>query len=106
MPIECAVVIFEGTAPVVQFTFYDIGGALANPTAMLVRVQDPDDNVVDYTTPDATITNPSVGVWQWTPANAPAPGTWSVYGAGTAGILAAAEIAFAVKASTVPPPGP
>lgn len=100
---ECAVTVLEGTLPAIRFTFRDYDGVLADPGAITVRVLGPTGGPAEYDTPTPHIVKLSLGVWQFTFPDPPTPGTWRVYGAGTAGVIAAAETAVAVKAATVPP---
>lgn len=100
----CAVTVFEGTQVALSMTFRALDGALADPTDILVRVSPPGVPSIDYTTPDPTITNDSVGQWTFTFPTGLAPGTWKVYVAGTAGVLASTETAISVRASEVAAP--
>jgi hypothetical protein len=100
---DCAVTVLEGTQPAVTFRFRNLDGEPASPTTMYVRVESPGGSVDEYTSPDAALTNPLTGVWRFLFPFPPGPGIWKVYGAGTAGVIAAAETAVGVKASTVAP---
>lgn len=98
----CAATVLQGTQPTVTFQFRDLdSGLLADPSEVYVRVEGPGGVVAEYTTPSAHIVNVSTGVWRFTFPNIPPPGTWKVYGAGTAGVIAAAETSIAVKSSKV-----
>ena len=97
----CDLTVLEGTQPSVTATFR-VAAVLTDPGDILVRTLSPSGTLTSYTTPDATITNGSIGVWTFTfPAALTEVGTWKVYIAGTDIVLVAAETSLAVKATTV-----
>lgn len=88
----------KGTRPSVEVTFRDVDDALANPTAVRVITRDPSGDQVTYNTPNAAITNPSTGLWVFEfPTALTEVGKWWVYVAGTAGLLASAEVSVDVS---------
>lgn len=87
-----------GDTVVLTATFKDAEGALADPADFSVFVREPDGTTTTYTTPDATITNPTVGVWKFTFVF-DADGDWYFYIRGQGGTVGAAEqIKVPVKA--------
>jgi hypothetical protein len=92
-----------GTAPVVTATITDADGAPADPTALVVTTRAPDGTQVDYTHPDAAITNPAVGTWVFTfPAPLTDAGEWAVYFAASGGGAdVARSVVFKVRSPAV-----
>lgn len=91
-----------GSRPTVTFTFVDIDGAPADPTAIAMTVMDPDGTQVDYDISD--FTNPATGTWVFQFA-APLTevGDWWVYAvASGGGADAAAETSFPISDIHVP----
>lgn len=88
-----------GDQPTITAYFTAIDTGLpANPSAITVQVRKPDGTVVAYTQADCS--NPAVGTWRFAfPAPVDQDGLWRVRFAGTAGVVAAAEISFSVECS-------
>ena len=97
----CSAKLMVGDRPVVRGTFRDVDYELADPTSITVKVRQPDGTVTTYTTPDASITQESTGVWDFTfPDAFDAAGDWYVYMVGTgAGADAAEQVKLSVKAA-------
>jgi len=87
-------------------TFRNDAGVLTNPTAVTFQVQKPDGvEMAAVSTPNAAITNPSVGVWEYLqPTALDQAGTWWARARGTAGLLAADEISRTVNSSVFATP--
>jgi hypothetical protein len=95
-------VVFDiGDQPTITgyFTALDTGEP-ANPSAITIRVRKPDGSIDIYDQADCT--NPTVGTWRFLlPAPIDQEGQWIVKFYGTAGIVAAQQIVFAVTCSKV-----
>jgi hypothetical protein len=91
-----------GDQPIVTATFRDEADVLESPSTVTVKVIEPNGTQrATVTTPDASITNPSTGVFAYTfPAALDQSGIWRVKFAGTAGLVAAEEIEFMVRRTT------
>lgn len=77
------------------FTTIDTGDP-ANPTAITVRVRKPDGTVTTYD--QTNCTNPETGTWKFAfPFSIDQTGKWSVKFQGTATVIAADTISFAVE---------
>lgn len=92
-----------GDKPTVTATFRDRStGALANPSGVTVKMLEPDGTLTTYVHPDVNITNPSVGIWEFTlPMIIDQDGGWTVKFYGTAGIIAAESVLLAIEYSAV-----
>jgi hypothetical protein len=91
-----------GSRPTVTATFRDEDGVLSNPSSVRVITRDPSGDEITYNTPDGNITNPSVGIWEFTfPAPLTEVGTWWVYFRGLTGLQAAAQIKMRIKGANV-----
>lgn len=89
-----------GDQPVATATFRDVDDVLTNPSTVVFKTRTPSGVETTYTSPNANITNPSVGVWKFTfPAAVTEAGNWVVRARGTAGLLAAEESTFIVRRS-------
>lgn len=88
-----------GDAPILSATFRDENDTLTDPTTVEFKVKDPNGITTTTTSPDAAITNPSVGVWKLQMAVLSASGPFYWRAAGTAGLVAAAEDRFVVRPS-------
>lgn len=79
-------------------------GALADPTSIIVRTGDPSGDMVEYTSPHATIVQQSTGIYRFTfPAALTEVGRWWVYVAGSGnGVGDADEISFPITGAHVP----
>ncbi len=94
-----------GDRPTATVTFRNTAKALTSPTTVVFITRSPSGVEASYTTPHASITNPSVGVFVFTfPAPLNAAGKWYVRAKGTAGHEAAAEQMFQVRASNFTTP--
>lgn len=81
-----------GDVPIVTATFRDDENALANPATVTVKVRQPNGTTLTYTSPDASITNPSTGVWKFTlPFAYNQAGEWAFYVVGAGGDAQAAS---------------
>lgn len=89
-----------GDQPTVTATFRDIDEVLTDPSAITIKVREPDGTETAYDQTDAT--NPSVGVWSFLmPAPLDSCGIWTVKFFGTAGLIAAQETSFKVRCSRI-----
>lgn len=81
-------------------------GALADPTSITVRVLLPDGTVSTTTTPSATITSSSTGLWTYTfPAALTLAGEYWVYVTGAGGgVDVSAQASFTLHDTHVPLP--
>jgi hypothetical protein len=89
-----------GDQPTVTATFTAADGeTLESPSTVTVKVIEPNGTQrATVTTPAASITNPSTGVFAYTfPAALDQSGVWRVKFQGTAGLIAAEEIEFMVR---------
>lgn len=77
-------------------------GAVANPTAVKVRVTDPLGSETDYT--GGQLSNPSTGVFTVT-ITVTTPGVWNYRAEGTGAVFAAQEGQFVVRRSPFANPG-
>ena len=94
-----------GDRPVATVTFRDASDVLTSPTTVVFITRTPAGVETTYTTPNANITTPSTGVFKFTfPSVFAVAGTWSVRAKGTAGVEAAAELSFRVRASSFTTP--
>lgn len=86
----------------VTATFTDENGTATDPDEVTAWVLDPSGTLTTYVSPDATLTNPSVGTWAFQMAAAlDDDGDWYVRIAGTSGLLAAEEVQIPVSRSPV-----
>lgn len=94
-----------GSRPVITASFTDVAGVAADPTVVTFMIRDADGAVTSTSSPNAAITNTSVGTWVYTfPSALPnTPGMWYVRVEGT-GVVAAKEQAFVVDRSAFPEP--
>lgn len=77
---------YVGTRPRVRMTFEDENGDLSDPSTIVVRVKDPSGTTTTWTSPDATITNESTGIWIFEfPAALTAAGDYWFYAVGSGG---------------------
>lgn len=94
-----------GDRPVATVTFRDVDEVLTSPSTVVFITRTPAGVETSYTTPNANIATPSTGVFKFTfPAVFATAGTWSVRAKGTAGLEAAAELSFRVRASSFTTP--
>lgn len=98
--------IYIGSRPTVRMTFTDTDDALVDPSDITVRVKSPSRIVTEYVSPDATITQDSLGVWLFQfPDGLAEAGDYWIYILGSGGGAdQAAEIKITVRGSHVPPP--
>lgn len=104
MPSACSgSSIMAGTAPVVTAAITNAAGAPANPTGLVVTTRSPSGTQVEYTHPNAAITNPAVGTWVFTfPAPLIVAGEWAVYFAASGGGAdTARSVTFKVRSPAV-----
>lgn len=81
-----------GDTPIIRATFRDDDNALADPATVTVKVRQPNGSTLTYTSPDASITNPSTGVWKFTlPFAYNQAGEWTFYVVGAGGDAQAAS---------------
>ena len=93
--------LLVGSRPTVQGEF-KLDDVLADPTAMHVITRDPTGAQVTYTHPNALITNPSVGIWEFQfPGPVTIAGTWWVYFVGDGGVQAASQIKLKFRGANV-----
>lgn len=97
---------YVGTRPRVRMTFWDENETLANPSSITVKVRAPGGTTTTWTTPNATITNESTGVWLFQfPAALTTAGEYWFYAVGSGGGAdVAIEIKFVLKGVHVPLP--
>jgi len=86
--------------PRITARFTNLDGDPQTPTSIMVKVKRPSGEEVTYTSPDGSITTPSVGavVFEF-PSVLDADGMWHVRIIGAAGVNAAAETSFSVRPS-------
>lgn len=89
-----------GDRPTATVTFKNVAGVLTDPTTVVFLTLSPAGTETPYTSPDAAIANPSVGVWTFTfPAPLTEPGSWYLRAKGTAGLQSAGELLFKIRKS-------
>lgn len=95
-----------GTRPRVRLTFWDENDDLADPSTITVKVKAPGGTTTTWTSPDATITQESTGVWVFQfPAALTVAGDYWVYAVGSGGGAdVASEIKFTLRGVHVPLP--
>lgn len=87
-----------GDRPTLTFTFRDLDGDLADPTAITFRLLDPDGNETTEDETDAT--NTTTGVWVWElPQTFDESGRWFARAEGTETVIAAVETQIPVRPS-------
>jgi len=87
-----------GDQPIVTGHFTNLAGDPADPTAITVRVRNPDGSIAVYDETD--LQNPAVGEWTFTfPTPLANDGPYVVKFFGTATIVAAEDIRFVVECS-------
>lgn len=103
MALPCAFVaeLDYGARPFARVTFIrNTTGQRDDPSTVRFTWQDPSGDQQVFTSPDATITNPSLGVWECLlPQAVTEAGTWLVRAEGLAGLVATAEGSFTVDES-------
>ena len=87
-----------GDRPVVSTAFADIAGTPTAPSAVTVKVAEPDGTITTYTSPHATISLGTTTTFTF-PAAFDAVGRWHVQVLGTAGIIAGDEEYLVVQPS-------
>lgn len=93
-----------GTPPTITATTINSSGVLTSPTAVTFIVRDPTGTETSTSSPNAQITNPSTGVWQYTFPAIVTVGTYYVRFKGTATLIVAEECYFDVEASSFSSP--
>jgi len=87
-----------GDRPTITATFTNAADALTDPSTVQFKWKTPAGIETTITSPDATIANPSVGIWTYTPAAALSEsGRYIARAKGTAGLITAGELSFTVQ---------
>lgn len=90
-----------GDQPTLVVTFKTADGTLADPTGITFEVLHPSDvdGAPTTTANETAATNPSTGIWHYTVPLLDEEGWWRVRAKGTAGVVAAVELKFQVRAT-------
>lgn len=91
-----------GDRPVASCAFTNVAGVPTAPTAVTVKVKAPNGTITTYTSPHATIVLATTCTFTFPSGALNAAGTWTVNFTGTAGVEAADESSFQVRASVFP----
>lgn len=88
----------QGTLLRLTGTFKNLGGALADPTAITLKVQKPDGTSTSYTYAGAQVVKQSTGVYYYD-VDLNQAGTWYYRYEGTSACQAAGQDSFSVTAA-------
>jgi hypothetical protein len=90
-----------GDKPVFTAKFYDTADTLTDPSAVVFRWRTPAGVETAYTYgTDSEVAKTATGIYTFTPPTIAAQGKHTVRAKGTAGLIAAAELAVAARASS------